>query len=250
DALGGLRAQVVQAGLVLDRTEVGLEHHVEVTRLGPLAAGAAVRAGDLGEAALGGAALLLLELLLHLVGAVALVAGEALGERVGEHPDVAGGHPDLARQDDRGVEPDDVLPGLDHGAPPLALDVLLELDTQGPVVPRGPGPAVDLPRGEDETSPLREVDDGVQSGRRSGHVNHSSLWCVRTWRVRTGQTRAWLARAPHQPTWPTTDRETRPAPPAADAKLTTVLNSLENDSHDLAPRRAPLARRRAHPLRV
>src|SRR5690606_26432209 len=123
-------------------------------------------------------------------------------------------------------------------------------DTQGPVVPRGPGPAVDLPRGEDETSPLREVDDGVQSGRRSGHVNHSSLWCVRTWRVRTGQTRAWLARAPHQPTWPTTDRETRPAPPAADAKLTTVLNSLENDSHDLAPRRAPLARRRAHPLRV
>src|SRR5690606_24593520 len=126
-------------------------------RLGPLAAGAAVRAGDLGQPALGGTALLLLELLLQLVGAVALVAGEALGQRVGEDPHVTGGHPHLARQDDRGVQTDRVLPGGHHVAPPLALDVLLELDTQRSVVPRGPSAAVDLPAREDETSPLGEV---------------------------------------------------------------------------------------------
>ena len=57
DALRGLGAQVVQAGLVLDRAEVGLQQPVEVARLGPLAAGAAVRAGDVGEAVLGRAAL-------------------------------------------------------------------------------------------------------------------------------------------------------------------------------------------------
>src|SRR5699024_3332529 len=63
DALRRLRAQVVQAGLVLDGAEVGLEHHVEVARLGPLPAGAAARARDVREAVLGGTALALLELL-------------------------------------------------------------------------------------------------------------------------------------------------------------------------------------------
>ena len=112
DALRGLRAQVVQARLVLDRAEVGLEHHVEVARLGPLAAGAAVRAGDVGQAVLRRPALALLELLLEVVGAEALVAVLALDQRVGEDADVAGGHPDLARQDHRGVQADDVVAAL------------------------------------------------------------------------------------------------------------------------------------------
>ena len=132
DALRGLGPQVVQAGLVLDGAEVGLEHHVEVARLGPLAAGAAVRAGDVGEAVLGRAALLLLELLEQVVLAEPLVAVEALDQRVGEDADVAGCHPDLAGQDHRGVEADDVVAAGHHRAPPLALDVLLELDAEGP----------------------------------------------------------------------------------------------------------------------
>src|SRR3712207_3456461 len=87
DALRGLRAQVVQPRLVLDGAEVGLEHHVEVARLGPLAGHAAVRAGDLGQA-LRQPTLLRLEGLLEVVGPEALVAVLALRQRVGEHADV------------------------------------------------------------------------------------------------------------------------------------------------------------------
>ena len=64
----------------------------------------------------------------EVVGAVALVAGEALGQRVGERVDVAAGLPHLAGEDDAGVDADDVLAALDHGLPPLALDVVLQLD--------------------------------------------------------------------------------------------------------------------------
>ena len=40
---------------------------------------------------------------------MALVALQALDERVGEGPDVPGGDPRLAREDDRGVDADDVV---------------------------------------------------------------------------------------------------------------------------------------------
>ena len=68
DALRGLGPQVVQTGLVLDRAEVGLEHHVEVARLGPLPAGAAVRTGDLFQAASACGPSAPRELLLEVVG--------------------------------------------------------------------------------------------------------------------------------------------------------------------------------------
>ena len=126
--------------------------------------GAAVRAGDVGQAVLRRPALARLELLLEVVGAEALVAVQALGQRVGEDADVTGGHPDLPRQDHRGVEADDVVPALDDGAPPLPLDVLLELDAEGPVVPGGAGAAVDLAGREDEAPALAEVDDLVEAG--------------------------------------------------------------------------------------
>ena len=176
DALGRLGPQVVQARLVLDDAEVGLEHHVELARLGPLPAGAAVRAGDVGQGDRVGVDLLaLLRLpvgdgLLQVVDAEALVAAEALGERVGELADVARGDPRLARQDDRGVEADDVLAGGHHRAPPLALDVLLELDAERAVVPRRARAAVDLTAREDEPAALAEGDDGVDDGGGGGHA--------------------------------------------------------------------------------
>jgi hypothetical protein len=76
---------------------------------------------------------------------------------------MARGHPDLARQDHRGVQADDVVPALDDGPPPLPLDVLLELDTQRPVVPRRARASVDLARREDEPPSLGEVDDLVEA---------------------------------------------------------------------------------------
>src|ERR1700712_1803701 len=64
----------------------------------------------------------------QMVCAVTLVGDQRFDERVVERLDVTGGHPDLARQDDRTVQTDDVLAAGDHRLPPLPLDVLLELD--------------------------------------------------------------------------------------------------------------------------
>ena len=180
DALRGLRTQVVQPGLVLDRAQVGLQHHVEVTRLGPLAAGAAVGArhrGELDGVGVGDAVLLGVALL-QVVGAEPLVAAQALHERVGEDADVAGGDPDLTRQDHRGVEPDDVVAALDDRLPPLPLDVLLELHAQGAVVPGRPGAAVDLAGGEHEPPALAQADDVVETAGRC-HGTSLPRWCRR-----------------------------------------------------------------------
>ena len=122
--------------------------------------------------------LLLGVLLLEVVCAEPLVAGLALGQGVGEGVDVAGRLPGLAGQDHAGVEADDVLAGLHHGPPPLALDVVLELDTERAVVPRRPGPAVDLATGVDEPPPLGQRDDAVDDvlrfrGGRLGHGGSS-----------------------------------------------------------------------------
>ena len=153
DALSRLRTQVVQAGFVVDRTEVGLEQAGELTRLGPPAALPGHRVGHVGELDGRGIQTLALGVLLdELVSAVASVRMEGLHERVGECAHMSGGDPRLARQDDGGIQSDDVVAGADHGLPPLTLDVLLELDAERSVVPGGAGTAVDLPAGEDEAA--------------------------------------------------------------------------------------------------
>lgn len=156
----------MQTFLRLDRAEVGLEHHVEVARLGPLALGAAVGADDLVhrhrvrviEALLGRVGLL------HVVLPMPLVAVQALHQRIVEDVYVTGGHPHLARQDDRAVQADDVVTAGDHGLPPLPLDVLLELDTERPVIPCGLGAAVDLSGLVDQATAFRQVRNGVDDG--------------------------------------------------------------------------------------
>ena len=107
--------------------------------------------------------------LLHVVLPVPLVAVQALDQRVVEHLDVTRGHPHLARQDDRAVQADDVVAAGDHRPPPLALDVLLELDAQRAVVPRGLGAAVDLAGLVDQATAFGQVCDGVDDGRHGCH---------------------------------------------------------------------------------
>src|SRR5699024_2682115 len=162
DALCRLRAQVVQPGLRVDGAEEGLDQAGELLGLGPLAAGAAVRADDIGHAVVRGLLVLGLIGLEQVVLAVAFVAVEAFDERVDEGLDVAGGLPDALGQDDRGVEADDVLTTAHEGLPPLGLDVVLELDAQWPVVPCRAGTAIDLFGLEDESSALGQGDDGIQ----------------------------------------------------------------------------------------
>ncbi len=99
-----------------------------------------------------------------------LVSG-ALDQRIAERLDVAGRHPHLGVHQDAGIEADDVVALLDHGPPPGALDVVLELDAERAVVPHGVDAAVDLRAGKHEAAPLGERHDGVEvgdGGRRIG----------------------------------------------------------------------------------
>src|SRR5438093_3214639 len=106
---------------------------------------------------------------LQVVGAKATLAVLAVGHRVGEGLDVAAGLPDARVHDDGGVDANDVVAHLDHGPPPGALDVVLELDAEGAVVPEAADAAVDLAGLEDEAAALAERDEGlhaVPAGRR------------------------------------------------------------------------------------
>jgi hypothetical protein len=108
-------------------------------------------------------AVLDLERLDQVVGPEPLVAGLALGQRVGERGDVAAGLPDLGGQDDRGVEADDVVALLHHVPPPLALDVVLQLHAERSVVPRGSQTTVDVTGRVDESTSLAQVDNGIEA---------------------------------------------------------------------------------------
>jgi hypothetical protein len=169
DALRGLRAHVVEAGLVIHDAEEGLHQARELPDRRPLAnLVRVVGVGDVVEAVRRRVAVLGLVRLEEVVGPIALVRDEGLGQRVAEDLHMTGGLPHGGGQDDGRVEADHVTTAAHEGVPPLALDVLLELDAEGTVVPRRAGAAVDLSRGEDESAVLRQRDDGIQS-RRCGH---------------------------------------------------------------------------------
>src|SRR5690606_36585082 len=161
DALGGLGTQVGDGAGVLGRAEVGGQQARELLGLGELALVAAVGAVDVRQAVLRGAALLLLVRLLQVVRAEPLVAGGALGQRVGEGGDVAGGDPHLRGQDHGRGDADHVLARRRHVTPPLTLEVLRELDPEGPVVPGGTLATVGFTGGEYEATALAQADDGV-----------------------------------------------------------------------------------------
>ena len=162
-ALGGLGAEVDDAAVVLHRAHVAREHQVEPARRReqrPVVGAQQVEAlrdrlvAEVGLGQLLGAR--------QLVEAVAAVALGALDERVAERADVPGRDPHLGVHEDPGVQADDVVPVLDHRLPPGALDVVLELDAEGPVVPHGVDAAVDLGRREDEAAALGQRDDGLE----------------------------------------------------------------------------------------
>src|SRR5437667_2556922 len=138
-ALRGFRAQERHVRGVLERPDEGLEHEVELARLGELAAArGTARARDL-------------------VGAKALLAALAVDERVREAGQVAGGLPHPRVQDDRRGEAEDVVATGDDLSPPGLLHVALELDAERAVVEARAETAVDLAARVDEPPPLAEV---------------------------------------------------------------------------------------------
>ena len=106
----------------------------------------------------------------QVVLAEALVAVQALDQRVGEPGDVAARLPDLRGHDDRGLQPDDVVAELDHRTPPATADVAAQLDPERAVVPRRTQPAVDLAGLEDDPPALGQGRDGLHE---VGHVSSS-----------------------------------------------------------------------------
>ena len=112
----------------------------------------------------------------QLVEPEALVVGRAFDERIAERSDMAGRDPDLRAHEDPGVEPDDVVALLDHRPPPGALDVVLQLDAERPVVPDRVDAAVDLGRREDEAASLRERDDRLELGDGGRDVGRILGW--------------------------------------------------------------------------
>ena len=183
----------------------------------------------------GEAAVLGLVGLLQVVRAVPLVTGGALGERVREGGDVTGGHPDLGGQDHRRVDTDDVLARGDHVAPPLALEVLLELDAERAVVPGGTLSAVDLTAGEYEATALAQADDGVDLVGGHGALFITTTDGSECFRLPAGPTsvsnRFGVLRLTARPC-PVSRGSSRLGCSRATGLLTIVSRFVENDCHE------------------
>ena len=135
----------------LDGAHVRLEHEVELAGVGESACRPAVGAG----------------VALQEVGAEALAAAPAVDEGVGEVLDVTAGAPDLWVHEDGGVEADHVAATPNEGLPPVALDVVLELDAEGAVVPRAGESAVDLATLKQKPPAAAKGGQGLERG--GGH---------------------------------------------------------------------------------
>ena len=93
------------------------------------------------------------------VGAEPFAADLAVDQRIREVGEVAGGTPDLRVHHDRRVDADDVFAAVHHAAPPLGVQVALQLDAHRTEVVGGAQAAVDFRAGVNEASPLAERDD-------------------------------------------------------------------------------------------
>ena len=163
DTLSGLRTHVVQALLIVDRAEEGLHQTGEHLRLGPIARLTGLRVRNVCQTIGRRVTVLGLVGLQQVVSAVALVGVQRLHQRVSEGSDVTGSFPDLARQDNGGIQADDILTTGDEGLPPLALDVFLQLHTQGTVIPCRAGTAVNFTTRVNEPPALTQVGDGIDN---------------------------------------------------------------------------------------
>jgi len=140
---------------VLQRADRGLEHEVELARVGQFAV--RVVAGELRRGAPAAHVGVLRGSVAgfpQVVGAEATLAGAALHQRVAEAGEVARRLPCARVLDDRRVERHDVVALLDHRLPPRADHVVLQQDAVMAVVIRVGDPAVDLGSGEDQATPL------------------------------------------------------------------------------------------------
>src|SRR5438105_3688847 len=185
DGLCRLRPEPGDGCGVLDRSDEGLEHKIELPRVRELAL-AAVRTGHAREVELLGAPRgRELFALREIIEPEPLAAVAALDQRVGEILHVPRRFPHTRVHEDRAVQANDVFSELDHRPPPGVLDVALELDAERTEVPRRARAPIDLARRKHEAAPLRERRDLLgnvlrfhETGAWCGSVRSSSMRCV------------------------------------------------------------------------
>ena len=169
NALGGLGAQVAGAAGVLGHADGGFEHEIELADGGKI-----MLAADGADYVLVGGDELVhlveahgvdvdLGMLLtdELVGAVAGLAGLAVEQGIGEAGHMAGGDPGLGVHDDGGVQTHVVGALLNEFLEPGLLDVVLELNAEGAVVPGVCKTAVDLAARVHEAAVFAQCNDLV-----------------------------------------------------------------------------------------
>ncbi len=174
DALGRLGPEIGEGRVFFHRPHEGLEHEVELTgrsqltlaalgaqRPGNAAVAARLTGGDGELVPFGRGTVMHPRRLVDLVGAEATATFQAVDHGVGEIVDVAARLPHRRMHQDGGVEPHHVGPALDIVPPPDPLDVLLELDAEGAVVPARSRATVDLAGLEDEAAALGQGDEGI-----------------------------------------------------------------------------------------
>src|SRR4029434_1391434 len=76
---------------------------------------------------------------------------------------------------DRAIHSDDVVPLAHHHAPPVILEVALQLDTERAVIPNAVKATVDFTRLEDKTAPLAEASDFLHSLCVNGTAHKGNL---------------------------------------------------------------------------
>ena len=111
-----------------------------------------------------------------LVGTQALLGQQAVAERVREAADVPGSHEHRIVREDGAVHTHDIGPLLHVDAPPVILEVALQLRTEGTVIPATVQAAVDFRRLKDETLALAKADDFLHFFRiRLCTICHNAL---------------------------------------------------------------------------
>ena len=122
-------------------------------------------------------AVLLAPALDDLVRPEPLLALLAVHEGIGEAPHVTGGHPHLGVHQNGGIQTHVVGVFLDELLPPGLLHVVLQLHTQGAVVPGVGQAAVDFAAGEDEPAALTQGHDFFHGLFVVFHILSNSFVC-------------------------------------------------------------------------
>src|SRR3972149_4570634 len=90
-----------------------------------------------------------------------------------------GGFPNFGIIDNRRIQPDDILPPVDHSPPPSRFEVVLQLRSQRPKTPKSGKPAVEFGGRIDKTPPFAERNDFFKDVREH-QGKDTSYWVLTT----------------------------------------------------------------------